>query len=44
MQLQTYAFLSFTTMASVHAIANLRWDQVDFEKEFVLMLLRKKEK
>ena len=29
-QLQVYAFLSLTTMARVNAIANLKWDQIDF--------------
>ena len=31
-QLQVYAFMSLTTMARVHAIANLKWDQIDLEQ------------
>lgn len=43
-QLQTYAFLSLTTMARVHAIANLRWDQVDFDERICSNVLEKEGK
>lgn len=31
LQLKTYAMFSLSTMARVNAIANLRWEQIDFE-------------
>ena len=31
LQLKTYALFSLSTMARVNAIANLRWEQIDFE-------------
>ena len=31
LQLKTYAMFSLSTMARVNAIANLKWDQIDFE-------------
>lgn len=43
-QLQSYAFLSLTTMARVHAIANLRWDQVNFEERICENVLEKEGK
>lgn len=43
-QLQSYAFLSLTTMARVHAIANLRWEQVDLEERICSNVLEKEGK
>ena len=43
-QLQAYAFLSLTTMARVHAIANLRWEQVDLEERICKDVLEKEGK
>lgn len=43
-QLQAYAFLSLTTMARVHAIANLKWDQVDLEERICSNVLEKEGK
>lgn len=43
-QLQAYAFLSLTTMARVHAIANLKWDQVDFDERICSDVLEKEGK
>lgn len=43
-QLQAYAFLSLTTMARVHAIASLKWDQVDFDERVCSDVLEKEGK
>jgi len=43
-QLQAYAFLSLTTMARVHAIANLKWDQVNLEERICSNVLEKEGK
>lgn len=43
-QLQAYAFLSLTTMARVHAVANLRWEQVDMEERICSNVLEKEGK
>ncbi|WP_024854813.1 tyrosine-type recombinase/integrase [Mediterraneibacter gnavus] len=43
-QLQAYAFLSLTTMARVHAIASLKWDQVDFGERVCSDVLEKEGK
>lgn len=43
-QLQAYAFISLTTMARVHAIANLRWEQVDLEERICSNVLEKEGK
>lgn len=43
-QLQAYAFLSLTTMARVHAIANLKWDQIDFDERICSNVLEKEGK
>lgn len=43
-QLQAYAFLSLTTMARVHAIANLKWEQVDLEERICKDVLEKEGK
>jgi len=32
LMLQTYALFSLSTMARVHAVANLKWEQVDFDQ------------
>lgn len=43
-QLQAYAFLSLTTMARVHAIASLKWNQVDFDERVCSDVLEKEGK
>lgn len=43
-QLQAYAFLSLTTMARVHAIASLKWDQVNFDERVCSDVLEKEGK
>lgn len=43
-QLQAYAFLSLTTMARVHAIASLKWKQVDFNERICSDVLEKEGK
>ena len=43
-QLQVYAFLSLTTMARVNAIANLKWDQMDFNERTCNNVLEKEGK
>lgn len=43
-QLQAYAFLSLTTMARVHAIASLKWDQIDFDERVCSDVLEKEGK
>ena len=43
-QLQVYAFMSLTTMARVHAISNLKWDQIDLEQRICENVLEKEGK
>lgn len=43
-QLQAYAFLSLTTMARVNAIANLRWEQIDWDERTFSNVLEKEGK
>lgn len=43
-QLQVYAFMSLTTMARVHAIANLKCDQIDLEQRICENVLEKEGK
>lgn len=43
-QLQVYAFMSLTTMARVHTIANLKWDQIDLEQRICENVLEKEGK
>lgn len=43
-QLQVYAFMSLTTMARVHAIANLKWNQIDLEQRICENVLEKEGK
>ena len=43
-QLQTYAFLSLTTMARANAVANLKWSQCDFEERIFSDVLEKEGK
>ena len=43
-QLQTYAFLSLTTMARVNAIANLKWEQLDWDERIFSGVLEKEGK
>ena len=43
-QLQAYAFLSLTTMARVNAIANLRWEQIDWDERVFSNVLEKEGK
>ena len=35
LQLQTYVLFSLSTMARVNAVANIRWDKIDFENRIV---------
>jgi site-specific recombinase XerD len=43
-QLQAYAFVSLTTMGRVNAIANLRWEQIDWEERIFSDVLEKEGK
>lgn len=43
-QLQAYAFVSLTTMGRVNAVANLRWDQLDWEERVFSDVLEKEGK
>ena len=43
-QLQAYAFVSLTTMARVNAIANLRWEQLDWDERIFSDVLEKEGK
>ena len=43
-QLQAYAFVSLTTMARVNAVANLRWEQIDWEERIFSDVLEKEGK
>lgn len=44
LQLETYALFSLSTMARVNAIANVRWEQIDFESRIVSNVLEKEGK
>lgn len=44
MQLQAYAFLSLTTMGRVNAIANLKWEQIDWDERIFSDVLEKEGK
>lgn len=41
LQLETYAMFSLSTMARVNAIANTKWEQIDFENRVVNDVLEK---
>lgn len=43
-QLQAYAFLSLTTMGRVNAVANLKWEQIDWENRIFSDVLEKEGK
>lgn len=43
-QLQTYAFVSLTTMARVNAVANLKWKQIDWKERIFSDVLEKEGK
>lgn len=43
-QLQAYAFVSLTTMARVNAVANLRWEQIDWDERIFSDVLEKEGK
>ena len=43
-QLQSYAFVSLTTMARVNAVANLRWEQIDWDERIFSDVLEKEGK
>ena len=43
-QLQAYAFVSLTTMARVNAVANLRWEQIDWDERIFSDVLEKESK
>lgn len=43
-QLQAYAFVSLTTMGRVNAIANLRWEQIDWDERIFSDVLEKEGK
>lgn len=43
-QLQAYAFVSLTTMARVNAVANLRWEKIDWEERTFSDVLEKEGK
>lgn len=43
-QLQAYAFVSLTTMARVNAVANLRWEQIDWNERIFSDVLEKEGK
>jgi integrase len=40
-QLQAYAFLSLTTMGRVNAVANLKWEQIDWDERIFSGVLEK---
>lgn len=44
LMIQTYALFSLSTMARVHAVANLKWEQVDFEQRVCNDVLEKEGK
>lgn len=43
-QLQSYAFVSLTTMARVNAVANLKWSQIDWDERIFSNVLEKEGK
>lgn len=43
-QLQAYAFVSLTTMGRVNAIANLKWEQIDWDERIFKDVLEKERK
>lgn len=43
-QLQVYAFVSLTTMARVNAVANLKWEQIDWDERIFSDVLEKEGK
>lgn len=43
-QLQAYAFVSLTTMARVNAVANLRWEQINWDERIFSNVLEKEGK
>lgn len=43
-QLQAYAFVSLTTMGRVNAIANLKWEQIDWDERIFSNVLEKEGK
>lgn len=43
-ELQLYALFSLSTMARVNAVANIRWDQIDFEERICTDVLEKEGK
>ena len=43
-QLQAYAFVSLTTMGRVNAIANLKWEQIDWDERIFSDVLEKEGK
>lgn len=43
-QLQAYAFVSLTTMGRVNAIANLKWNQIDWDERIFSDVLEKERK
>lgn len=43
-QLQAYAFVSLTTMARVNAVANLKWEQIDWDERIFSDVLEKEGK
>lgn len=44
LQLRTYILFSLSTMARVNAVANVRWDMIDFDKRVVHNVLEKEGK
>lgn len=44
LQLKTYALFSLSTMARVNAVANVKWEQIDFENRIVKDVLEKEGK
>lgn len=44
LQLKTYALFSLSTMARVNAVANVRWEQIDFDNRIVKDVLEKEGK
>ena len=43
-ELRAYALLSISTMARINAIANVRWDQIDFDERIIDDVLEKEGK
>lgn len=44
LQLELYALLSLSTMARVNAIANIKWEQIDFEQRIIKNVLEKEQR